>query len=185
MVNSAGLAQVQQEKPGLPQLNTIRTATLSPAYSCRPAGGDPGYVNTALFLSEYEKKVNSPDLLFNGTCQGDNYFEAALAGDDFSLVADLGENVALGEVSANKAFNFKRVHSFTEYSKFADAVKVVASHTYAVLLNNRDKRGLFVFTVDEYVPGQKVVIRYAVLSYQIGGVWQARADGFEWERKNR
>lgn len=36
------------------------------------------------------------------------------------------------------------------------------SRASAVLLNNSDKCGLFIFIVDEYVPNEKVVLRYAV-----------------------
>jgi len=173
-------AQKPAQDFGLPQLHTIRTVTLSPSYSCRSADDfQKGYAKTALFLSAYAKQRNSPDLLFNGACKADDDFQASTAGDDFSLIADLGTNVALDEISASRAFNLKRVHSYAEYSKFSDTVKVVANHTYAVLLNNSDKRGLFIFTVDEYVPNEKVVLRYAVKSYQIMSSGQIRSDGFD------
>lgn len=170
---------------GLPQLHTIRTVTLSPSYSCRSTDEfQKGYASTALFLSAYAKQRNSPDLLFNGACKADDDFQASTAGDDFSLIADLGTNVALDEVSASRAFNLKRVHSYDEYSKFANTVKVVANHAYAVLLNNSDKRGLFIFAVDEYVPNERVVLRYAVKSYQIMPSGQIRSEGFDWTRTN-
>lgn len=169
----------------LPQLHTIRTVTLSPSYSCRSTNDfQKGYANTALFLSAYAKQRNSPELLFNGACKADNYFQASTAGDDFSLIADLGTDVALGEVSTSRAFNLKRVHSYGEYSKFASTVKVVANHTYTVLINNSDKRGLFIFTVDEYVPNERVVLRYAVKSYQITSGQIRFSEGFDWERTN-
>jgi hypothetical protein len=159
--------------------------TLSPSYSCRSTDDfQKGYASTALFLSAYAKQRNSPDLLFNGPCKTDDDFQASTAGDDFSLIADLGTDVALEQISASRVFNLKRVHSYTERSKFADAVKVVVNHTYAVLLNNSDKRGLFVFTVDEYVPNEKVVLRYAVKSYQITPSGQIRSEGFDWARAN-
>lgn len=171
--------------PELPELHTIRRITLAPSYSCRsPEEFQKGYAGTALFLSAYSKQRNSPDLLFNGACKSDDDFQASTAGDDFSLIADLGSEVSLEEVSASRAFNLKRVHSYPDYSKFADTVKVIANHTYAVLLNESDKRGLFIFTVDEYVPNQKVVLRYAVKSYQISPSGQIRAEGFDWQRTN-
>lgn len=179
-------AQKVAQKYEMPELHTIKTITLSPSYSCRSSDDfQKGYANTALFVSSYSKQRNSPDLLFNGACRSEDYFEASTAGDDFSLIADLGADVSLEEVSASRAFNLKRVHSYTEYSKFADAVKVEVNHVYAVLLNNRDKRGLFIFKVVEYVPNEKVVLRYAVKSYQImpsGGA--VRAEGFDWDKKN-
>jgi hypothetical protein len=180
---AAAFAQNPKQDSGLPQLHAIRTVTLSPTYSCRSSEDfQKGYESTALFLSTFAKQFSRPDLVFNGGCGAEDYFRASTGGDDFSLIADLGINVALEEVSASRAFNFKRVHSFAEYSKFADLVKVVANHTYAVLLNNSDKRGLVIFTVDEYVPNKRVVLRYAVKSYQIPG--QIRSEGFDWARTN-
>lgn len=178
-------AQNVSEKYELPELHAIKTVTLSPSYSCRSSDAfQKGYANTALFLSVYSKQRNSPDLLFNGACRSEDYFKASTAGDDMSLIADLGENVSLEEVSASQAFNLKRVHSFAEYSKFADSVKVQANHTYAVLLNESDKRGLFVFTVVNYVPNEKVELRYAVKSYQIMPNGRIVSAGFDWEKKN-
>ena len=178
-------AQDATQRFGLPELHTIKTVTLSPAYSCRSSEQfQKGYENTALFLSAYSKQRNSPDLLFNGACKSGNYFQASTNGDEFSLIADLGPEVPLEEVSAARAFNLKRVHAFAEYSKFADTVKVEPNHTYAVLLNESDLRGLFIFKVTEYVPDEKVVLQYAVKSYQImpgGGV---RSEGFDWDKRS-
>ncbi len=182
---ATALAQKTAEDFGLPQLHTIKTITLSPPYSCRTTEEfQKGYANTALFLSKYSKQRNSPDLLFNGACHADNYFHASTNGDEFSLIADLGAEVSLEEVSASRAFNLKRVHSYAEYSKFADSVPVIANHTYAVLLNESDVRGLFIFKVDEYVPNERVVLRYAVKSYQITPGGSIRSEGFDWEKKN-
>jgi len=170
---------------GLPALNVINEIALGPSYSCRPEGeSKEGYAGTALFLSDYAKHMNSPDLLFNGACNAVNYFEASTAGDDMSLIADLGNKISLEGVSAHRAFNLEGVHSFPAYSKFARAVEVEAHHTYAVLLNGRTKRGLFVFAVDEYIPNQRVKIRYAVQSYQLTLGGQVVSPGFEWEKKN-
>ena len=176
---TTAIAQPPNQEFRLPQLHSIKSVTLAPSYSCRSSADfQKGYEHTALFLATY----GSPDLLFNGACKADDYFEASTAGDDFSLIADLGANVPLADVSASRAFNLKRVHSFAEYSKFADSAKVIANHTYAVLLNKSNKRGLFIFTVDEYVPNEKVVLRYAVKSYQIMPRGQIRSEGFDWER---
>src|SRR5215469_7481984 len=130
---------------GLPELHSIKTATLSPSYSCRPSG--TGYENTALFLSDYSRQRNSPDLLFNGACGSQDFFEASTAGDDMALVADLGRGVDLENLSARLAFNLQNVASFSAYSAFAQAVPVQRKHTYAVLLNKSDIRGLFLLTV--------------------------------------
>ena len=179
------LAQNVAQKYELPELHTIKTVTLSPSYSCREKDqSKQGYGNTALFISAYSKQRNSPDLLFNGACRSEDYFEASTAGDDFSLIADLGAEVSLEELSASRAFNLKRVHSYAEYSKFVQATKVELNHTYAVLLNESDKRGLFLFKVTEYVPNEKVVLKYAVKLYQIMPSGQIRSEGFDWEKSN-
>jgi hypothetical protein len=169
----------------LPLLHQIREATLTPAFGCRSSEEfGRGYEHTALFLSEFAKRRTGPDLLFNGACGAEDYFEAATAGDDMSLVADLGADVSLEDISASRSFNVQRVHSFPAYSRFARAVKVEPNHTYAVLLNARDKRGLFVFTVAEYVSNKKVSLRYAVKSYQVTPSGQVASSGFSWERRN-
>jgi hypothetical protein len=166
---------------GLPELHNIKNVTLSPPYSCRSSEQfQKGYETTALFLSAYSKQRNIPDLLFNGACKADNYFQP---GNTFSLIADLGD-VPVGEVSASRALNLKRVHSFAEYSKFIQASKVELNHTYAVLLNEDDIRGLFVFKVVEFVPNERVVLQYAVKSYQVMPTRGFISVGFDWEKRS-
>jgi hypothetical protein len=168
---------------GLPELHTIRTVILSPPYGCRSQEAfRNGYEGTALFLSQYSDERNSPDLLFNGACGSVDFFDASTAGDDMSLIADLG-NVPLEEVSAQKAFNFKSVHSFDLYSRFTRTAKVQAHHTYAVLINKSSVRGLFIVSVTGFVPDQGVELRYAVKEYQVLNV-RGRSEGFDWSAKN-
>ncbi|MCP9493327.1 MAG: hypothetical protein MSG64_02615 [Pyrinomonadaceae bacterium MAG19_C2-C3] len=179
------VAQNTNQKYELPELHTIKTVMLSPSYSCRSSDEfQQGYQNTALFLSAYSKQRSDPDLLFNGACRSEDYFTASTAGDDMSLIADLGADVSLEEVSASRAFNLKRVHSYGEFSKFAQAVKVELNHTYAVLLNERDKRGLFVFKVVGYAKNERVELRYAVKSYEILRIGLLMSEGFDWEKAN-
>ena len=175
----------QQQKPeddlGLPELHKIKTATLSPSYSCRSKEDfNKGYEKTALFLSSYSQHRNAPDLLFNGACGSQDYF---VGGGDMPVIADLG-NIPLEKVTALLAFNTKNVHSFDLYSKFAREVEVKANHTYAVLINSSELRGLFLFTVVDYVQNKKVDLRYAVKKYQLLNV-RAESEGFDWEAKNQ
>lgn len=175
-------AQKPTEDFGLPQLHTIQTVTLSPPYSCR--SGDEvqkGYANTALFLSAFSKQRNSPDLLFNGACKSKDYLQPATV---FSLIADLGSDVSLEEVSAIRAFNLNRIASFANYSKFVQAANVELGHTYAVLLNEDDIRGLFVVKVIEFVPDEKLVLQYAVKSYQVMPARGLSSEGFDWEKRS-
>lgn len=181
------VAGARNETPGLglPTLHIIKEATLSPAYSCRSADEfGKGYQGTALFLSAYSKQLNSPDLLFNGACGADDWFDVTFGGDDMSLIADLGEKVSLEDVSVSRAFNLERVHRATAYSKFTKTVKVQLNHTYAVVLNESDKRGLFVFTVTGYVPNKEVELKYTVKSYQVTTSGQQSSPDFDWERKS-
>ena len=170
-----------QQKPelGLPDLHTIKTVTLTPSYGCRSKEElRTGYAQTALFLSKYSDDRNSPDLLFNGACGSEDYFEGSTAGDDMSLIADLGR-VPLEEVTSSKAFNFQRVHSFELYSRFTQEARVENKHTYAVVINKRELRGLFVFSVVNYTPNKKVDLEYAVKEYQVMNV-RSESEGFEW-----
>ena len=182
IVTVSSAAQSATQNFGLPELHSIKTVTLSPPYSCRSSEQfQKGYESTALFLSGYSKQRNIPELLFNGACKSANYFQP---GTTFSLIADLGSEVALNEVSASRAFNLRRVASFADYSKFIQAANVEINHTYAVLLNEDDIRGLFIFKVVEYVPDEKVVLQYAVKSYQVTPARGVRSDGFDWDKRS-
>lgn len=169
---------------GLPALHQINTVTLSPSYGCRSEEAfHRGYEDTALFLSKYSQTINGPDLLFNGACKSEDSFQGSTAGDDMSLIADLGQ-FPLDQLSAHLAFNTRNVASFDLYSKFVAVARVQAKHTYAVLINKHSVRGLLVLTVDDYVPNQSVRLRYAVKEYQMLNT-QSEAKGFSWEEENR
>jgi hypothetical protein len=178
--------QSQSQKPdlGLPELHTIKLATLEPSYGCRSRDEfRSGYRRTALFLSQYSDDRNSPDLLFNGACGSEDYFQASTAGDDMSLIADLGD-APLADVTAQKAFNFKGIHAFDLYSRFMEESPVVAGHTYAILINKRDVRGLVIVHVSDYVPNKRVELQYAVKEYQLLTV-KSQAEGFNWSSRSQ
>lgn len=167
----------KQQDFGLPELHRISLVTLEPSYSCRSHEEfQKGYEQTALFISSFSRKMNLPDLLFNGACESQDSFEAATAGDDMSLLADMG-NVPLEDVDAQSVFLTRGLH-FEKY------VNVHLDHTYAVLLNNPARRALIVFTVTGHVPNQRVFLKYAVKEYQILNV-QAQSPGFDWGQRNR
>ena len=169
---------------GLPELHKIKTAILSPCYSCRSQEDfHKGYAKTALFLSSFSEQHLGPDLLFNGSFGGDDYFEGSTSGDDMSMIADFGTE-PLEDVTAVRVFNLRRIHSFDLYSRFARIAKVEASHTYALLIDKRDVRGLLVFTVTGYEPNKRVDLRYGVKEYQLLQV-SAQSEGFNWDAKNQ
>jgi hypothetical protein len=178
----AASASADQEY-NLPELHVIKTATLAPAYGCRSEEEfQKGYRETALFLSDYSKKRNSPDLLFNGACRGKDFFDVSTAGDDMALIADLGTDVQVEKITAHGAFT-RTTDSAYDYTRFVKTVPVTEGHTYAVLLNKREIRGLFVFTVVNHVENQRALLKYAVKEYQILNV-KAAASGFDWYREN-
>ncbi|MGQ0541266.1 MAG: hypothetical protein ACT4O9_05355 [Blastocatellia bacterium] len=172
----------QTQTSSLPELNKIKTATLSPAYSCR-SGDDfkKGYEQTALFVTEDSRKDRRPELLFNGACGAADYFQSALGGDSFSLVADLGKDVKLEELSASRSFNLKQIASRENHTNFARMAPVVSGNTYAVLINEVDRRALIVFTITDHVPNKAVEIRYAVKAYQTLNSAKT-SPGFVWEK---
>jgi hypothetical protein len=103
-----------------------------------------------------------------------------------ALVADLGAGVPVEHVTAHAVFALIRRPQplpllGSEKPPFLSDARVAPGHTYAVLLNKRHVRGLFVFTVTEYVPNERVVLRYAVKQYQLLRA-EAESPGFDWER---
>jgi hypothetical protein len=189
---SYSLAQTVADRDyGLPQLHVIKTATLAPSYSCRSEEEvQKGYQGTALFLSDYAKRRNSPDLLFNGACRSRDEFQSSTAGDDMAFVVDLGADLQLETLTAQDV-----LHLYYHRSKPAPPdstqvpsvlrqnVLVAPGHTYAVFLNKREIRGLFVFTVTNHIPNQQVELKYAVKEYQVSRV-MAQSPGFNWDQQN-
>lgn len=178
----AGSSQTDYQ---MPTLHTIHEATLSPAYGCSPKGETQiAPDNSALFLSGYSKRRNSPDLRFSGACGAEDSFYASTAGDDMALVADLGDQAKLEELTTQSAFFLGETKAFKGYTKFTQAVKVEPNHVYAALLNKGEIRGLFVFVVTDYEKNKRVSIRYAVKEYQVDATWKASSPGFDWGKTN-
>jgi len=163
---------------GLPQLHKINSATLQPSYSCRPQEEfQRGYQRTALFLSKYSRDMNSPELLFDGACRGPDVFQSpGDGGDTMNLIEDMGE-IALESVTAQAVFQTRDAH-------FESHAKVHLNHTYAVLVNEFGMRGLFVFTVVEHTPNQRVDLKYAAKEYQIVSGHIESSPGFAWGKGN-
>ena len=100
-----------------------------------------------------------------------------------ALISDLGPDVEIEDVTAHSAFNLESIARPESYSKFARETRVFPGHTYAVIVNKSEIRGLFVFKVTGYEKNAKVDIKFAVKSYQV----IKRIDeskGFSWEKKN-
>jgi hypothetical protein len=181
---AALVPQKRSEDFDLPELHKIQTVTLAPSYGCRSREySQRGYENTALFLTSYSRRHNAPELLFNGTCGGQDDIESSTAGDEMDAIADLGE-IPLEKVTAHLAFNTRNVHSFELYSKFTRVAKIQPNHTYAVLIDRSDLKSLFAFTVTGYVPNKELDLRYAVKQYQRLQI-TAQSPGFDWEAESK
>lgn len=165
-----------QTMSDLPELHKIEIYTFQAPYSCK---GD--YSKSALFLSSYSKQRNSPDLLFNGACNSPLYIEASTAGDDFSLISDLGE-VPLESVSASKSFNYDRIVGMD--NTFKANMPVAEGHTYSVLISKSEIRALYVLKVDKILPNGIMIIHYAVKSYSIQKTVN-ESPNFDWEKGNQ
>jgi hypothetical protein len=153
-----------------PELRTARTATLSPAYGCRTKEEfQKGYEGTALFLSDFVKRDNSPDLLFNGACGGEDTFDPATHGGNRSLIADLDAGTSHGATSLLDSFDKYDSLSRREMrdAGFSERAPVKAGHTYVVLIDKTRVRGVFVFTVLDYEANKHVTLSYEVKDYQI------------------
>ncbi len=166
------------DNPGLPALNVMVSATLGPPYSCAPALSN---VASGLFLSTFSQQ-QGPELLLNGACGATDYFDVNLAGDDMSLIADLGANSPLASLTTHQVFNLLNVNTPGDYTKFTEVANVVQGHTYAVVINSEYRRGLLVFTVTRFVPDQEVDLQYEVKDYQVNTGQILRSQGFDWNQ---
>jgi len=162
----------------LPELHLIKRASFKYPYGCQP--GPISYEGCALFLTDYGVSRNMPDLLYNGACGSDNYFDVMMAGSDFGMLSDLGD-VPLENLTASRAFNYENMAS--KPNEFFNQIDVVQGHTYVALLAKAEIRALFVFRVEQYEKGGPATITYAVKQY---GVIQSvqESPGFSWTETN-
>jgi hypothetical protein len=151
-----------------PELRTAKTVTLSPSYSCRAQEEfQKGYEGTALFLSDFAKRDNSPDLLFNGACGSEDYFQPVTHGGNNSFIADLDAGESSHAPILLDSFDKYDMLSRREFREagFTDRVPVKMGHTYVVLIDKARARGVFVFTVMDYTPNKRVELSYEVKDY--------------------
>jgi hypothetical protein len=161
-------ASQAQTRETLPQIGVSRTIQLSPSYSCRPKTEfDRGYQRTALFLWEEMRRLNSPDVLFNGACGSEDYFQAATHGANFSVVGDLGAKPIALSLQGLALLQPREDGATLKKMGFGNKAAVVPGHTYAVLLDKPGIRGLFIFTVTKHIQDKSVELTYEVLDYQI------------------
>ena len=170
----------KQDDLQLPELDKVMRTTLSPSYSCRSEEEfQKGYGNTALFLSAYSRKRNSPELVFNGACKSEDSFRGQTAGDDLDVITDYSD-VPLTDLTAEHVFSPRRTTD--SMASFGSRSRTQIGHTYGVLINKNEIRGFFCFKVIAYVPNKSVELEYVVLDYEILSV-AGRSPGFAWDRK--
>ena len=158
--------QAQAPNPQ-PQIGVSRTIELTPSYSCRPTEEfRRGFQKTALFLSEEMRVLNSPDLLFNGACGSENYFQASTHGGNHSLVADLS-TIKAGDLLRLRQLDAQKDRAALFKMGFEDDAAVALGHTYAILLHKDGVRGLMIVTVTKHVQDKGVTLTYDVLDYQV------------------
>jgi len=180
LMAAPSISQKNQGDLGLPELHKIQKITLSPSYDCRtPEETAKGYANTALFLSGYSRRMNSPELLFHSICQLTNYFVVRTAGDQLDVIADFGE-VPLNNLAPSDVWGLRP--TWDSSANFREMVKIQSGHTYAVLINKGDIRGFFFVQVMEHIPNQKLDLEYVVMDYAILREEQ-RSPGFDWSTK--
>jgi len=162
----------------LPELHVIKRVSFKYPYSCH--SGPLTYEGCTLFLSDYGVSRNMPDLLYNGACGGNDFFDVMMAGQDFGLLSDLGD-VPLENLTASRAFNYDNMVG--KANEFFNVIEVVQGHTYVALLAKEEIRALFVFRVEQYEKNGPATISYAVKQY---GVIQSvqQSPGFSWNEIN-
>src|SRR5215831_3877089 len=170
-------APQSNQVPDLPELHKIQRVTLSPSYSCRSVEDfQKGYAGTALFLTERSRRINGPQLLFDGACKSRDSFAVATAGDNLDTIADYGD-IPLANLAPFDLFGRRSPDSPT--ALFTERVDVKLGHSYGVLINKRDVRGFFFFRVMAHIPNQKIELEYVVMDYQEIET-KAESRGFDW-----
>lgn len=183
-----GQKLAKPDKVELPELNVIKTVALAPCYSCRTAEEFArGYEQTALFLTEYSRRRNSPALLFNGSPgSGADYFMVSMAGSEMSLIADLGAGFELAGLTAQDFGHGVVQPGGTVRVPMQFRVHespITVGHTYAVVINKGEYRGLLFFTVTAYEPNQRVELRYALKHFEALKL-EGRSPGFDWTARS-
>jgi hypothetical protein len=88
----------------------------------------------------------------------------------------------LEDLRADQAFNV-RLNSMEPLLEFTSEAQVELGHTYAVLVNKADERGLFYVTITGYLQNERLDLHYSVKEFRLTTT-TARSPGFDWEKKS-
>lgn len=154
-------------------LHEVKTKVFGRPYSCGLDAGEKfnySYEKSALFITDYSKQRNSPELLFEAyrtygdkSCYNFHVMSSTVVGD-VSFIVDLG-NVSLEEALRQSEFGSLN---------FKEKQPVVPNHTYLVVLGKREIQAIYAFRVvslgSELGTDNSMVIEYAVKNYSAPGV---------------
>lgn len=148
----------------LPQLHVIKPYVFTAPYSC-----NGNYSTAALFLTQESLRSNHPELLDNGACRSQLYFENSVAGRDMSLISYVSHSkkprgwsrfrprsdaifvcllarsiigdYPLEDISAQAALNIRYLHpELQQPQPFYTTVPAKPNQTYSALLARDDLR---------------------------------------------
>jgi len=160
---SASAAQL----PVVPPLYQLTNYVFAAPYSC-----NGNYSASALFLSQASSSLNTPDLLYNGACNSQPYFDVTTAGSDFGFIEIYGTDVTLSQLTASDLQNPKNLFSTT--------AKVSAGHTYGITGSKQGFRYILGVTVNSIQTNGALDITYAVYLYEVDSIVD-QSSGFNWD----
>jgi len=163
---------------GLPDLLVIKNHTFPLPWGCG------SYDQASLWLSNFSKKMNSPDLLYNScvscsaTCS--QTFSVNTVVWDSSAIAKFPQGTDLTTLSASTliAFDWARAPMW----ETSGWVSVAVGATYGVIIAKENIRSIYAFQVVNASVNGPVTINYGVFSYELmqvvkespGSSWSAR-----------
>jgi hypothetical protein len=153
-----------------PVLNVIQRAVLEAPYKCR--GYD--YDQSGLYLSNYTAALDSPDLLYDGSCYRP-LFTSVIEYDDFGFISNIG-NVPLNDLTAQAAL--------ANTVPLKSALDVTANSTYIVFESKQHVRSMFAFKVTDMTQNLQLTIDWVPLFFAKEDI-TAFSPGFSWSAKNR
>lgn len=134
-----------------------------------------GFPGSALFLTDFSKQQNAPELLYYGNCPpSSSEFWCATAGNDLAQVVDLGK-IPLTNFSANDVIY---------HGGFQEEIPVVAGHTYFAIITRDDLRAILAWTIVNLQKDGAMDIQYAVMLYERHQITK-QSPGWSWGARNK
>eukprot|EP00040_Diaphanoeca_grandis_P011242 m.57580 g.57580 ORF g.57580 m.57580 type:complete len:183 (+) comp22409_c0_seq1:145-693(+) len=156
-----------------PQLNTITTRTITSSYSC----GTRTMADSCLtFDSSQAPGADNCDVLLNGGCGDDTYFQVNLAGAEMGFISNIGD-VALENITSYVAMT-------PGVTGFLQSQNVVVGEVYVMILARSDHRAMFIMKVtSSNSTTGGLTAQTAVRLYESLDVTK-QSPGFSWDANN-